>query len=92
MPALLISTVTGPSAASAASTAFAMDAVSVTSSATAAARPAVAADLLFQILQLVGLPCRERDGRAVRRQHPGKLPPQPLAGTGDEDGFFTDVE
>jgi hypothetical protein len=53
---------------------------------------AVAADLLFQILQLVGLPCRERDGRAVRRQHPGKLPPQPLAGTGDEDGFFTDVE
>jgi hypothetical protein len=53
---------------------------------------ALAADLVFQALQLVGLPRRERDGRAMCRQHPGKLPPQALARTCDEDGFSTDVE
>ncbi|MHC2641133.1 hypothetical protein ACVJGB_004001 [Bradyrhizobium liaoningense] len=53
---------------------------------------ALAADLLLEALQLVGLPRGERNRRTMRRQHPCKLPAQPLARARDEDGFFTDVE
>ena len=92
MPALLISTLTGPSAASALSIALPIEAVSVTSICTATARPPLPADLVLEAFQFGGLARRQHDRGAMRGQHARELPPQPLRGAGDENGFFTDVE
>src|SRR3569833_3142621 len=63
MPALLISTVTGPSAASAASLAFAMEALLLTSISTAAARPPLA---LISSSSALSLPtCRAASATAA---------------------------
>ena len=87
-----MSTLTGPSAASAASIAFPIEAVSVTSICTATARPPLAAYLLLQALQLGGLARRQRDRGAMRGQNARELPAQPLRSAGDENDFLTDVE
>src|ERR1700687_4924662 len=86
MPALLMSTLTGPSAASAPSIAFAIEAVSVTSICTATARPPWAKISSSRLLSLAVW------RGAMRGQHPGELPAQPLRGAGDENDIFTDVE
>jgi hypothetical protein len=53
---------------------------------------ALAPDLLFQAFELRGLARRQHDGSAMRGQDARELPSQPLAGAGNEDGFFTNVE
>jgi len=49
-------------------------------------------DLVLEAFQFGGLTRRQHHGGAMRREHARELPAQALAGAGDENDFFTDVE